>query len=539
MNSEKEAPALIRIHSDDNVAVALRPLKKGEALEIAGVSLAAAEDIPAGHKIAIRDIAQGERIIKYGYPIGAVSAPVRAGAHVHTHNVRTLLAETPVYHYTPGTVAAAQNAARKTDAVTGAGVARKTGAAPAAGTVPEISVFRRKDGQIGIRNEIWIIPTVGCVNQTAVSLARWADREFGNSSNGTAAIDGVYAWTHPYGCSQMGGDHENTRTILADLAKHPNAAAVLVVALGCENNTAASFKEALGSYAEDSDRIAFLVCQDREDEIAEGKKLLTALAAAASQAKRERAKLSELIVGMKCGGSDGFSGITANPLVGRVCDKMTAMGGTVILTEVPEMFGAEQMLMDRCETREIFDKTVSLIDGFKEYYRAHNQVVYENPSPGNKAGGITTLEDKSCGCVQKSGSAPVCGVYRYGERCTAAAQGESVPRGLVLLEGPGNDMVSSTAMTAAGAHLILFTTGRGTPMGAPAPTIKIASNSELARKKSNWIDFDAGRLLAEDAETICAGMLGLIIEVASGRKKTRNEENGYREIAIFKNGVTL
>jgi altronate hydrolase len=502
-----ETRRLIKINESDNVAVALCPLEKGETLTLpAGSLLTAEEDIPEGHKIALRDLEAGERIVKYGLPIGAASGGIKKGAHVHTHNVRTLLTEKAEYHYRPAD--------------------KREARAPR--DIPDISVFRRKDGRVGIRNEIWIIPTVGCVNRTAEILARWADGEYGGS-----AVDGVYALTHPYGCSQMGKDHETTKTILADLAKHPNAAAVLVVSLGCENNSLDGFKEALGEYAEDAERMAFLVTQDWEDEIARGKELLAALAAQAAKARREPAKLTEVVTGLKCGGSDGFSGITANALTGHLCDKLCAIGASVILTEVPEMFGAEQMLMDRCETRELFDKTVALIENFKGYYRAHNQAVYENPSPGNKAGGITTLEDKSCGCVQKGGTAPVRGVYRYGER-VAPGQG-----GVLLLDGPGNDLVSSTAMTAAGAHLILFTTGRGTPLGAPVPTIKIASNSGLARKKANWIDFDAGAVLSGDMEALGSRLLDLIISVVSGRGKTQNELNGYREIAIFKNGVTL
>jgi altronate hydrolase len=330
----------------------------------------------------------------------------------------------------------------------------------------------------------------------------------------------------------MGGDHETTKTILADLAKHPNAGAVLIVGLGCENNTVAGFKEALGPWAEDPDRMGFLVAQDCEDEIEEGKKILTRLAAYAGKAKRETADASELIIGMKCGGSDGFSGITANALAGKVCDAMTAAGAAVILTETPEMFGAEQMLMDRCENRELFEKTVALVQDFKGYYRSHNQAVYDNPSPGNKAGGITTLEDKSCGCIQKGGRSPVRGVFRYGERTAGK-------KGLLLLEGPGNDMVSSTALAAAGVHIILFTTGRGTPLGSPVPVIKIASNSELARRKSNWIDFDAGPMLEGKGAGMEQDLIRLLMDAAAGIKKTKSEQNGYREIGIFKNGVTL
>ncbi|MDR3276125.1 MAG: altronate dehydratase family protein [Treponema sp.] len=506
-------PPLLRIHGEDTVAVALEPLEKGASLSLDACVLEIREAVPPGHKVALRDIASGERVIKYGYPIGAATADIPAGAWVHTHNLRTLLTETPEYHY-QALPAALPSAAALPAALPGT-----------------ISAYRRKDGQIGIRNELWIIPTVGCVNSAAAALARWADAEFGGSGG---SVDGVYAWTHPYGCSQMGADHETTRLILADLAKHPNAAGVLVLSLGCENNTLEGFKAILGSYAADTERMAFLVAQDWEDEIAEGKRLLTALAAQAGKARREAAPLSELIIGMKCGGSDGFSGVSANALLGRICDRLSARGARTILTEVPEMFGAEQMLMDRAESREVFEKTVALIEDFKEYYRSQGQRVYENPSPGNKAGGISTLEDKSCGCVQKGGRSIVRGVYRYGERIPL-----SQPGGLVLLEGPGNDIVSSTAMTAAGAHLMLFSTGRGTPLGAPVPTIKIASNTDLARRKPRWIDFDAGTLLGGTGGNAEADLLQLILDVVSGAKKTRNEENGCREIGIFKNGVTL
>jgi altronate hydrolase len=503
-----EKQAVIRIHPDDTVVVALRPLKNGEVIALpGGEKITAAGDISAGHKMAVANIAAGDKIIKYGHSIGGAIAAIPAGSHVHTHNMKTLLSEAPEYHYDPKAAAAyAQTLAAEKD-------------------VPDIDVFRRKDGQVGIRNEVWIVPTVGCVNRTAEALASWANAECVK----TFGIDGVYAWTHPYGCSQMGEDHATTRTILADLVKHPNAGAVLVIGLGCENNTVEEFKKVLGDY--DAERVQFLVTQQASDEIAEGREILKKLAAFAGQFKREKAKASELIIGMKCGGSDGFSGITANALVGQVCDAITTLGGSAILTEVPEMFGAEQMLMDRCETRELFEKTVSLITDFKDYYTSHNQVVYENPSPGNKDGGITTLEDKSCGCVQKGGKAPVRGVYKYGERIC--------DKGLQLLEGPGNDIVSTTAMTAAGAHIILFTTGRGTPLGAPVPTVKISSNSDLAQRKPNWIDFDAGRMLEEDAALVRDGIMQLIFDIASGKKQTRNEINGYREIAIFKDGVTL
>jgi altronate hydrolase len=491
------------------VAVAITPLVSGTQVRLGELLLTLVADIPAGHKVALCDIATGEKIIKYGYPIGAATKAIPAGAHVHVHNVRTLLSEDATYTYTPSP--------------------KITQTVKSATTTPTIAAYRRENDKVGIRNEIWIVPTVGCVNQTAESLAVWANHEFSGKDADGSCIDGVYAWKHPYGCSQMGDDHATTRKILADLVHHPNAAGVLVLGLGCENNTIEEFKREIGEY--DQQRVRFLITQQVPDEIYEGRRLLEELAKYARHYRREPVPASELIIGMKCGGSDGFSGITANALVGRVCDTITDLGGSAILTEVPEMFGAEQVLMDRCASRELFDRTVELINGFKNYYISHNQVVYENPSPGNKEGGITTLEDKSLGCVQKGGHAPVCGVLGYGERVTG--------KGLQLLEGPGNDIVSTTAMTAAGTQLILFTTGRGTPLGAPVPTLKISSNSELAGRKSGWIDFDAGRLFTEDGESILAELMQMIYRLASGEQKTKNEENGYREIAILKNGVTL
>jgi altronate hydrolase len=526
--------ALIRIHRHDHVAVALRDLRDGEKLSLGEATVTVREAIPRGHKIALADIPRGHRIVKYGCPIGEALRPIRAGSWVHTHNLGTLLTEDPVYTWRGG---GAGGEGRPGDPV-------PESAAPEEGGRPDIPadsflVYRRADGRVGIRNEIWIIPTVGCVNQTALALARWANDQWRPQADMGAdeetpppagSIDGIYAWTHPYGCSQLGEDHEATRKILRGLARHPNAAAVLVLALGCENNTLERFKEFLGPH-EDADRIAFLSCQDCGDELAEGKRLLTRLAEHARRARRERAGPRGLILGLKCGGSDGLSGITANALAGRASDQFCAWGAGALLTEVPEMFGAEQLLLDRCKNRTLFDQTVSMIENFKAYYRSQGQVIYENPSPGNKTGGISTLEEKSCGCVQKGGSSPVRGVYRYGEQAAGP--------GLMLLEGPGNDIVSSTALAAAGAQLIIFTTGRGTPLGSPVPVIKIASNSALARQKPHWIDFDSGRLLTEDPDLLHAEFLRLVAAVASGRVKTRSEERDSREIGIFKNGVTL
>lgn len=502
------ANKLLRISPLDSVAVAIQPVAKGETLSVGGVTVTALEDIPAGHKIALKDIREGEPVIKYGYQIGTAKHEIRQGEHVHTDNLHTLLSEQAAYTYHPEIAEGfKEKAAKLADSYKG--------------KVPSIKAYVRSDGRIGIRNELWIVPTVGCVNRIGMKLVDWAEKNL--------KVDGVHIWSHPYGCSQLGEDHQATRTILADLVHHPNAGGVLVLSLGCENNTPASFRELVGKV--DENRVKFLVCQDVDDELATGKRLLGEIAGVMAKDQRQEVPMSRLTVGFKCGGSDGLSGITANPLVGRFCDALTAMGGTAILTEVPEMFGAEQVLMDRADSKDIFDKTVGMINGFKEYFVKHGQVVYENPSPGNKAGGITTLEDKSLGCVQKGGQAVVKGVLAYGERV-------STP-GLNLLTGPGNDIVSTTALTAAGCNLILFTTGRGTPLGAPVPTMKVATNTPLAIHKANWIDFNAGRLLEEDADVVTKDLLKLVEECANGTYRTKNEQNGYAEISLFKDGVIL
>ena len=489
-------PDFIQIHPVDSVAVALKKTQAGDSF----MGISPLEEIPQGHKMALREISPGEQIVKYGFPIGHALEKILPGQWVHTHNMKTNLSGEEVYTYKPEYK---ELSPKKTESFLG---------------------YRRKDGKVGIRNEIWIIPAVGCVNDVAKALAKE------NQDLVSGSVEGLYAFTHPFGCSQTGDDHAQTRKLLAALAKHPNAAAVLVLHLGCENLTHAQFVGELGEY--DAERIHFMTCQQEEDEMDTGRKLLEKCAEFARQFQREPIPVSELVIGMKCGGSDGLSGITANPVVGVFSDLLVSQGGSTVLTEVPEMFGAEGLLMNRCVTEQVFQKAVAMINGFKQYFLRHNEVVYENPSPGNKAGGITTLEEKSCGCVQKGGSAPIVDVIGYGEQVTQ--------KGLNMLYGPGNDLVSATALTAAGAHLILFTTGRGTPFGAPAPTVKIATNTPLAVKKSGWIDFNAGTVADGIQTTQEAGqaLFQQVLSVASG-KQTRAEEKGYREISIFKDGVML
>ena len=491
---------IVKINQNDNVAVALRPLNKGEVLQAAETAVTLMEDIPQGHKFALREIKSGEEVVKYGFRIGFAKEDIQPGQWVHVHNVKTALGDVLTYDYEPE---------------------GHQDVEPTEHTYFE--GYRRTDGKAGIRNEIWIIPTVGCVNSIAKALETAAKKFVGGN------VEDVIAFQHPYGCSQMGDDQENTRKVLADMIHHPNAGGVLVLGLGCENSNIPVLMDYIGAY--DEQRVKFLQCQDVEDEMEEAMKLIGELATYAGAFSRERIDASELIIGMKCGGSDGLSGITANPVVGAFSDLLVSKGGTTILTEVPEMFGAETLLMNRCATPELFDKTVDLINNFKNYFTSHNQTIYENPSPGHKKGGISTLEDKSLGCTQKSGSALVKGVLEYGEPVKV--------KGLNLLSAPGNDLVAATALAVSGAHMVLFTTGRGTPFASPVPTVKISSNSKLAGHKNNWIDFNAGRMVEDKTkEELAEELLGYVLEVASGRK-VKSEEAGFHDMAIFKQGVTL
>jgi len=501
---------LVLLDARDSVAVAVDGLEAGESGEFTGarqgVGMAALEAIPRGHKMALVELQTGASVIKYGLPIGVAKGPIATGAWVHTHNLESGLQGTRTYHPSApflwnGREEALQLLAR-------------------AGVPSHFQGFRRPDGSVGIRNEVWVVPAVGCVNRTAEIVAELGRRSFGLEA---------WAFTHPYGCSQLGGDLDATRQILARLASHPNAAGAIVLSLGCENNTLPEFKAAMGTV--DESRIRFIHLQGVEDELESAREALAALAQRVQAQERVALPLSELVLGLKCGGSDGFSGLTANPLVGRVCELLVAAGGSALMTEVPEMFGAETELMARACSRAVFESEVRMVNAFKDYFLAHGQEVYENPSPGNREGGITTLEEKSLGCIRKGGTVPVMDVLAYGARLRT--------QGLTLISGPGNDLVSSTALTAAGAQVILFTTGRGTPFGAPAPTLKIASNIDLATRKPRWIDFDAGRVLSGASfDDLAIELFREILAVAEG-KPTKAEQGGYREIAIFKDGVTL
>ncbi|MEK9197410.1 altronate dehydratase family protein [Ureibacillus sp. 179-F W5.1 NHS] len=491
----------IQLHDHDNVIVALKDLPKGQSLIMNEQTIVLKDEIKRGHKIAIKDFSVNEHVIKYGYPIGHAIKTISVGEHIHTHNIKTNLDGIQEYQFH-----------------------QKLNRNPYKNKNLTFNGYKRKNGNVGIRNELWIVPTVGCVNGIAERMLKLFEKEVGD----IYPFENVLVLKHNYGCSQLGDDHENTRKILRDAVLHPNAGGVLVLGLGCENNNLYEFKQTLGEF--DEERIKFLVSQEVTDEIEAGVELLKEIYAAAKNDKREPVPLSELKVGLKCGGSDGFSGITANPLLGRFSDFLVAQGGTTVLTEVPEMFGAETILMERAVNSEVFEKTVELINEFKEYFIENKQPIYENPSPGNKDGGISTLEDKSLGCTQKAGTSMVTDVLKYGEILRE--------KGLNLLSAPGNDLVASSALAAAGCQLVLFTTGRGTPFGSFVPTMKISTNTPLYETKPHWIDFNAGVLLEKESDVVLNDFIDYIIQVASG-ELVNNEKNDFREIAIFKTGVTL
>ncbi len=507
---QEQTPTALRVHPSDNVAVAVSGQARGAEIRVDGRPVAVRDDVPAGHKIALRDLPAGAEIVKYGFPIGRLTEDVAAGAWVHTHNLRTALSGLEDYVYDPCPPARQGSTEKAT-----------------------FLGYRRGTGRVGTRNEIWVVNTVGCVNRSAERIARSANGRIARGANERFdGVEGVHAFSHPYGCSQLGDDLRHTQRVLAGLLRHPNAGGVLVLGLGCENNQLDDLLEIAGDV--DRSRLRFFNSQDVLDEVEEGLEAVAELAEVLAGDRRTECPAADLAIGLKCGGSDGLSGVTANPLTGRLAERATGLGASALLTEVPEMFGAERALMERAASREVFEDLVAMINDFKQYFLRHGQSIYENPSPGNKDGGLTTLEEKSLGAIQKGGQVPVVGVLRYGAPVSPRSGG------LSLVEAPGNDGVSSTAMVASGATLLLFTTGRGTPLGFPVPTIKISSNTAIAEKKPRWIDFNAGTAVeGVPMERLEDELMELVLDVASGRRRTHNEMQDYREIAIWKEGVTL
>jgi len=497
---------VLLINENDNIVIAVEEINAGEIIEVQGEKIKVLSDIPVGHKVALKDFAENEEVIRYGFPIGKTTEEVKKGEWIHTHNLKTALEGKLDYDYQPDLPELKEPE-----------------------QIPTFMGYQRENGKVGIRNDIWIINTVGCINKVVEKMALKAEMKYEDLIE-NEIIDSIHAFPHPYGCSQLGDDLEMTQKALAGLVNHPNAAAVMVVGLGCENNLIEDFKEYIGDY--NPERVKFINLQDVEDDQKAAGAILDNLVDYASKFEQEEIPVSELKIGLKCGGSDGFSGVTANPLLGRISDKLGTYGGTSILTEVPEMFGAEKILMNRAKDEETFEKVVELINGFKDYFLSHDQEIYENPSPGNKEGGITTLEEKSLGCTQKGGTGIVNDVFFYGDQVTGS--------GLNLLESPGNDLVATTALSLSGAHMVLFTTGRGTPFGGPVPTVKVSTNNRLYNQKRNWIDFNAGELLeGRNMDSLAEEFFEYLLDLASKKTKTKNEINDYREIAIFKDGVTL
>lgn len=497
---------VLLINQNDNIVIAVEELDAGEVIEVKSEKIKVLSDIPIGHKVALKEFKMGDEVIRYGFPIGKVTEKIKKGEWIHTHNLKTALEGKLDYDYQPELF--------ESETPT---------------EMPKFMGYKRENGKVGIRNDVWIINTVGCINKVVEKIALRAEMKYEDLIE-SEVIDSIHAFPHPYGCSQLGDDLEMTQKALAGLVNHPNAAAVMVVGLGCENNLIEDFKKYIGDY--NSKRVKFIKLQDIEDEHKVADRILDNLVDYASEFEQEELPISELKIGLKCGGSDSFSGVTANPLLGRISDKLGKYGGTSILTEVPEMFGAETILMNRAKDEKTYKKIVKLINGFKDYFLSHDQEIYENPSPGNKDGGITTLEEKSLGCTQKGGRGIVNDVFFYGEPV--------IGKGLNLLESPGNDLVATSSLAISGAHLVLFTTGRGTPFGGPVPTVKVSTNNRLYNKKRNWIDFNAGELLeGRNMDSLAEEFFEYLLDLASKKIKTKNEINDYREIAIFKDGVTL
>ena len=489
---------LIRINEIDNVAVAVDKIEQGVEIE----GLKTLTEIPMGHKVALQDIKEGEDIVKYAQVIGVASKDIAKGEHVHSHNMHTKLSGELEYTFNQ----VACDTSKKENPY-------------------QLYGYKRAGGKVGIRNELWLIPTVGCIS----SICKDIINRF-KEAHDLNDIDGAYTYAHQYGCSQMGDDQDATIKVLRNIAGHPNAGAVLVVGLGCENNQLKPFIEGLKDI--DPGRLRYFNCQEVDDEISVALNYLEELYEAMRNDKRVPIQFSDLTIGLECGGSDGFSGISGNPLLGRLSDRVISYGGNVILSEVPEMFGAEHLLMNRAKDQKVFEEIVDMVNRYKQYFIDNKQVVYENPSPGNKAGGITTLEEKSCGCIQKGGTSVINGVIDYGDVIKEP--------GLNLLYGPGNDLSSTTALGAAGCQLLLFTTGRGTPYGSFVPTAKVATNSTIYNKKKSWFDYNAGTVLEElSLDEACDDFLKKVVAIINGEVKTRNEEKEYKEIAIFKRGVIL
>ncbi len=496
---------LLQLHPTDNVAVARVQVAAGEEIQLGPVVVRVSEPIAAGHKVAIRPIAAGEAILKYGQRIGLAGTHIDVGSWVHVHNVNAARLETE-YEYCNELIEPSKPAESRT-----------------------FMGFRRADGKVGTRNYVALISTVNCSATTAryvaMELAKSDLRDFPN-------VDGVIPLVHKGGCAfSFGGeDHQQLNRTLAGFARHPNIAARLILGLGCETAQAGHLQsdhglmQLGGPSASRSNGPLPMVLNIQEvggvrKTVDRAVGVLRDLLVQANDVRREPIPVSELLVGLECGGSDGASGITANPALGYASDLMVAHGGTAILSEIPEVYGAEQLLTRRSISREVADALLDRIHWWEDYAQRHHASIDNNPSYGNKQGGLTTIFEKSLGAVAKGGTSPLRAVYKYAEPVTE--------RGFVLMDTPGYDPASVTGMVAGGAQVIVFTTGRGSCFGCkPAPTIKVATNTPMFNRMREDMDINAGTILeGATVEDVGREIFEMIIATASGRQ-TLSEAQG-------------
>lgn len=496
----------IKLYPQDTVALATSELKKGQTVTVDGETITLLDDIPNAHKIALKDFETGEAVRKYDNIIGYASKPIKKGEWIHSHNEVTGLGKSKEYTYDFNPISIFPGESDKT-----------------------FMGYDRADGGAGIRNHLAIISTVFCANGPLRKLARMAEAKYPATEN----FDGIIAFDQEFGCSQTGKDLVTTCKIIAGIAKNANFGGVLLVSNGCEMAIPSVLEQYMGDY--DKKRIRTLTLQEVEDEFTAGMELIDEIMEEMKDDKRTPININRLHIAMNCGGSDGYSGITANTLLGTLCDTLVKEGAIMNMTEVPEMMGAEHILMNRAADKSIFDDIVKMMYDYDAYFARYGEKAADNPTQGNKAGGLTTLEEKSLGCIQKGGHCAVMEVLEYGERATK--------NGFVLVSGPGNDLAGVSGQIAAGAVLTIFTTGRGTPCGFAGPTFRLASNTALATRKSNWIDYDAGRLLTaktpEEVEALNKELYDAIMATVNGQYRTRTEENGYYILGALKDGVTL
>ncbi|HZZ87813.1 MAG TPA: altronate dehydratase family protein [Caulobacteraceae bacterium] len=486
-------PNALRLNPSDNVVIAMRRLEPGQAVD--GEGVATLEPIVSGHKVAVRPIRAGETVRKYGQVIGVATVDIAAGAHVHTQNL-------------------AMSSERELGA-SASGVLRREAPRTFGG-------YRRASGKVGVRNYIGVLTSVNCSATVARHIAQAAERS--GLLDDYPDIDGIVPITHASGCGMAGSGegYDVLRRTLWGTGANPNFGGVLLVGLGCEVVQIGRMKADYG--LSEGDAFQSFTIQETggtRRSIEEGLERLTAMLPKIGAARRTTVSASEITLGLQCGGSDAWSGVTSNPALGVASDRLAGLGGTVILSETPEIYGAEHLLIARATSGEVADKLRARLAWWEDYTRRNGAVMDNNPGPGNKAGGLTTILEKSLGAVAKAGGSPLMDVVEYAEPISSA--------GLVFMDSPGFDPCSATGQVASGATVIAFTTGRGSAFGCkPSPSIKLSSNSEIYRRMHDDIDIDCGPIATGEVSIEAKGaeILDYLLEVASGRR-TKSEELGY------------